>query len=297
MAAKYRGRFAPSPTGPLHFGSLVAAVASFCQARASKGEWLVRLEDIDPPREIPGAADDILRSLENFGLEWDAAVVYQSQRQELYQAALDDLEQQGKLYPCACSRKEISKMSPSGLYPGTCRHGMPAGKDARSLRLKVEPNLLELDDAIQGKLRYQMQADIGDFVLKRADGLFAYQLAVAIDDAEQEITEVVRGSDLLESTPRQIYLHEQLGYPSPDYAHHPVIVNSLGNKLSKQNLAPALDNNATLGLLYQAVSVLGQNPPAQDEFEHHHDLLKWTCEHWNLAKIPQKSAIKTEDIT
>lgn len=287
QSSAYRGRFAPSPTGPLHFGSLIAAVASYCQARSVGGEWLVRIEDIDTPREVSGASDSILRTLERFGFQWDGEIVYQSQRSDRYLEALDSLRDKGLLYPCACSRKEIAKTSKLGIYPGTCRNGLPSGRHARSWRLLTDERKIHFDDAIQGLQSFSLDRDIGDFILKRADGLFAYQLAVAIDDVQQGITEVVRGSDLLDSTPRQIYLQQQLGLTSPGYAHHPIAVDHQGEKLSKQKLAPALGRQDIRTELCRALSFLGQ--PLRAEFlESDLDSLwKWAIDNWSLQCIPK----------
>jgi glutamyl-Q tRNA(Asp) synthetase len=263
----YRGRFAPSPTGPLHFGSLVAAVASYLDARAHGGEWLVRIEDIDPPREAPGATDDILRTLETFGFEWDGAVMYQSRRAAAYRAALDALDRAGALYGCACTRKEIADSSVVGIegpvYPGTCRGGPVHGRTPRALRVRTDTAETRFTDRWQGEITRDLERDFGDFIVRRADGLFAYQLAVVVDDAEQGITDVVRGSDLIESTPRQIHLQRLLGYAMPRYAHLPVAVNHRGEKLSKQTFAPAVDRTNPLPLLRRALAFLRQDEPAE----------------------------------
>jgi glutamyl-Q tRNA(Asp) synthetase len=237
----YRGRFAPSPTGPLHFGSLVTAVASYLEARRNGGVWLVRIEDVDAPRSVPGAADQILRDLEAFGFVWDEAVLYQSQRTEIYQAALDQLRTGDLAYPCGCSRKEID----ADRYPGTCSRGLPPGKSARAWRVRGNA------------------ADVGDFVLLRADGYFAYQLAVVVDDAAQGITDVVRGADLLDSTPRQIHLQSLLGYPTPRYQHVPLVLAADGQKLSKQTGATALALPRTSQLLADAFRFLGHTVPQE----------------------------------
>ncbi|MGB8302043.1 MAG: tRNA glutamyl-Q(34) synthetase GluQRS, partial [Azonexus sp.] len=214
----YRGRFAPSPTGPLHFGSLVAAVGSYLDARSSGGEWLVRMEDVDTPRNVPGAADDILKTLEAYGFEWDGAVLWQSRRFDAYAAALERLRAAGMAYGCACSRKEIADSAPrpavdGGLaYPGTCRNGLPYGRAVRAWRLRVSDAETSFADRLQGRQAQNLERDVGDFVLLRADGLYAYQLAVAVDDEFQGISDVVRGADLIASTPRQIWLQRCLGY-------------------------------------------------------------------------------------
>ncbi|MGB9151240.1 MAG: tRNA glutamyl-Q(34) synthetase GluQRS, partial [Burkholderiales bacterium] len=237
----YRGRFAPSPTGPLHFGSLVAAVGSYLDAKAHGGEWLLRMEDLDTQRNMPGAADGILRTLEQFGFGWDGAVVYQSARKDLYLDALETLREKKLVYPCACSRKEIADSSLVGIegpvYPGTCRDGMPVGRKVRAWRLRTSENIIKINDLIQGTNSQNIAREVGDFVLQRADRTIAYQLSVVIDDANQGITHVVRGADLLASTPRQVYLQRLLDLPTPHYLHLPVAVNERGEKLSKQTLA------------------------------------------------------------
>ncbi|EKE17024.1 MAG: hypothetical protein ACD_10C00660G0001, partial [uncultured bacterium] len=247
MQPKYRGRFAPSPTGPLHSGSLVAAVGSYLDARTQGGEWLLRLEDVDTSRNVPGAAEQILATLEAFGFEWDGPVLWQSQRLEAYAEALAYLQAAGLVYGCACSRKEIADSASrpaidGGLaYPGTCRNGLPDGRLVRAWRLRVNDLPLVFVDRLQGQIVQQLASDVGDFVLRRADGLFAYQLAVAVDDDFQGISDIVRGADLLASTPRQIWLQRCLGFAEPRYAHLPVASNGVGEKLSKQTRAPALD--------------------------------------------------------
>jgi glutamyl-Q tRNA(Asp) synthetase len=244
---RYRGRFAPSPTGPLHFGSLVTALGSYLDAKAHGGEWLVRIEDLDTPRVVPGAADDILRTLERFGLEWDGPVLYQSSRIEAYEAALEDLRQKGLVFPCGCSRKDVGDR-----YPGTCRKALHGRRDMVSWRYRVPDETVEFLDRRLGQQRQNVAEYVGDFVLKRADGLFAYQLAVVVDDGYNGITDVVRGEDLLDSTPRQILLQRALGLPQPRYLHLPVVVNSTGQKLSKQTGATALDPDCAEELLEKA---------------------------------------------
>jgi glutamyl-Q tRNA(Asp) synthetase len=255
----YAGRFAPSPTGPLHFGSLVAALASWLDARAAGGRWLVRIEDLDAPRAPPGAADEILRTLDRLGLHWDGEVVYQSQRSALYRNALQRLHD--RTYWCACSRREIADSSlglaadGAQIYPGTCRGGMAPGKTARALRIRTTHEEIGFADRIQGTQTQTLDTDLGDFVLERADGQFTYQLAVVVDDATQGITDVVRGADLLDSTPRQICLQRLLGYPTPRYLHVPAAVNAAGEKLSKQTgaapVAGRQDLRRALGFLHQ----------------------------------------------
>ena len=299
--AMYRGRFAPSPTGPLHFGSLIAAVASYLEARAHRGEWLLRMEDLDTPREMPGAADAILRALVTFGFEWDGPVVYQSHRLEAYAEALLYLQDKGLIYPCACSRKEIADSAPYGIdglvYPGTCRNGLAAGKTARAWRVKVDAQLITFDDAIQGTLSQDLSKDIGDFVLKRADGLYAYQLAVVVDDIAQGITDVVRGADLLDSTPRQMYLQQALNFPMLAYAHIPVAANAQGEKLSKQTQATALNAEKPVMLLWQALHFLGQQPPQALQQASLNTLWDWATTHWQPSKIPRQRVRETDHAT
>jgi glutamyl-Q tRNA(Asp) synthetase len=264
--ARYRGRFAPSPTGPLHFGSLVAALASCCDARAAGGEWLLRIEDVDVPRSSGRVAADMLRTLEAFGFEWDGAVVHQSERSDRYQAALDQLTARGRVFACACSRRELATAAlgiiGERVYPGTCRNAMAPGKNARAWRLKVDDNPIGFRDRLQGWQEQRLQRDIGDFIVRRSDGVFAYQLAVVVDDAAQGITAVVRGADLLASTPRQIALQRALGLPTPAYLHHAVAITERGEKLSKQTGAPALDSADPLPALIAAWEFLAQPPPS-----------------------------------
>jgi len=297
MAVTYRGRFAPSPTGPLHFGSLVAALGSYLDARTRHGEWLVRMEDIDTPRNVQGAADNILSTLEVFGFSWDGPVLYQSTRQDAYVAALEQLIRSKQVYPCACSRKEISDSTQraaidGGLaYPGTCRHGLPAGRSARAWRLRAEAEEISFDDRLQGRISQHLEQDVGDFVLRRADGLFAYQLAVAVDDEFQGISDIVRGADLLASTPIQIWLQRCLGFSTPRYAHLPVASNQAGEKLSKQTLAPALDCGRIPATLVQALGFLGQNPPAELARSTTTEVWNWATTHWSFGAVPRQQAI------
>ncbi len=297
--APYRGRFAPSPTGPLHFGSLVAAVGSYLQARANHGAWLVRMEDLDPPREIPGAADDILRTLERFGLQWDESVVYQSQRYAAYAAALEALRRRAAIYPCGCSRREITDSSITGidgpLYPGTCRDGLPAGRHPRAWRVCTDSTLITFDDVVQGVIESRLTHDTGDFVVKRADGFYAYQLAVVVDDAAQGITEVVRGCDLLDSSARQIHLQQLLSLPTPTYLHLPVAVNAHGEKLSKQTFAARLDLQRPVTALHAALEFLGQQPPRELRADTLDTLWDWARTHWQPRDIPRLPTIPLSD--
>jgi glutamyl-Q tRNA(Asp) synthetase len=293
----YRGRFAPSPTGPLHFGSLVAAVGSYLDARTQGGEWLVRMEDVDMPRNVRGAADAILATLAAFGFEWDGPVLYQSSRFEAYAAALAQLERAGLAYGCACSRKEIADSATrpavdGGLaYPGACRDGLPPGKDARAWRLRVNDDEIAFADRVQGRVVQHLESDVGDFVLRRADGLFAYQLAVTVDDEFQAISNIVRGADLLNSTPRQIWLQRCLGFAMPIYAHLPVAANAAGEKLSKQTLARALANDQAASELVRALDFLGQAAPNELGRATVAEVWVWALEHWSFEAIPRTPAI------
>ncbi|AAZ98662.1 glutamyl-tRNA synthetase [Thiobacillus denitrificans ATCC 25259] len=284
------GRFAPSPTGPLHLGSLVAAVASFLDARAAGGRWLVRMEDLDRPRCEPGAAGIILRQLEAYGLVWDGDVLVQSQRDHAYAAALDMLKAQGAAYPCACTRAQLVQAPRNRegemLYPGTCRNGLPADTVARAWRVRAPDASIRLHDRIHGDLQQNLAREVGDFIVKRADGLFAYQLAVVVDDAFQGITHVVRGADLLWNTPRQIYLQGLLGVPTPTYAHVPLITNVAGQKLSKQTRAPALPERGRDATLAQALVTLGHPPPGELAGAAPAELLTWASTHWHIENVP-----------
>ena len=285
----YIGRFAPSPSGPLHFGSLVAAVGSYLRARSQAGQWLVRIEDLDPPREQPGAASGILRTLERYGLFWDGPVIYQSQRHARYQAILDDLYQQGKTYHCHCTRAQIH--SSGGFYAGTCREQHYPAEGA-AVRLRVDTPTLSFNDQLLGLIEVEPRLASEDFILKRRDGLFAYNLAVVIDDADSGITEVVRGADLLEPTVRQITLYQQLGWKVPDWLHLPLALQNNGLKLSKQNHTPALGDSAISQTLCQALSFLGQQPPAELIGAAPALLLDWGCSHWQPNKIPTQAQIQ-----
>jgi len=291
MTARYRGRFAPSPTGPLHFGSLIAAVGSYLEARTRGGVWLVRMEDLDPPRIAPGAADDILRTLEACGMEWDGPVAYQSERYDAYHCALHRVREKGRVYPCACSRREIADSADAGaegpVYPGTCRGGIAQGRNARAQRLDTRGAVVRFEDALQGEITCQLEREYGDFVLYRADGVYAYQLAVVVDDAEQGITHVVRGADLLGSTPRQVYLQQLLGLPRPRYAHLPVAVDERGEKLSKQTLAAPVDASKPLPTLVAALSFLGQQPPRDLSRATVRQLWAWAARNWSLDRVPR----------
>lgn len=290
LSSPYVGRFAPSPTGPLHFGSLIAALGSCLEARAQHGRWLLRIEDVDAPRTIAGAAATILRQLEALGFSWDGEVVQQSARLGHYQQALDALISAGKAFGCACTRRELtdSTLATDGSrrYPGTCRDGLPKGHPARAWRLRTETGLICWQDALQGPQSEDVFRDVGDFVLLRADGQFAYQLAVVVDDALQGVTHVVRGADLLGSTGRQIFLHGALGLTAPTYAHLPVATNSAGEKLSKQTLAHAIDTCEPGYSLYQALEFLGQTPPVELAHANLDEIWAWSLANWSLEAVP-----------
>jgi len=299
LATSYRGRFAPSPTGPLHFGSLVSALASFLDARAAGGSWIVRIEDIDPPREVPGAASAILRTLEACALHWDGAVEYQSRRTAHYATALATLRDRGLAYPCGCTRREITiataaNGAPPGreiIYPGTCRAGLRPGMAIRAWRMRVPDQVIGFDDRTQGRVEQFLPRDTGDFVLRRADGLFAYQLAVVVDDALQGITDVVRGADLLDSTPRQIALQAALGHATPRYRHVPVVVNAHGEKLSKQTRARALDPSEASRDLVRALAFLHQDPPPDAADGSAAEVVAWGITHWSPDRIPRTRGV------
>ncbi|WP_341677713.1 tRNA glutamyl-Q(34) synthetase GluQRS [Niveibacterium sp. SC-1] len=291
----YVGRFAPSPTGPLHFGSLVAALGSWLDARAAGGRWLLRMEDVDRSRERPGAAASIFDTLDKLGLAWDGEVMVQSRREAAYEAALERLRGTGRVFACACTRREVAD---SGLardgsprYPGTCREGLPPGREARAWRLRTQPGECCFVDALQGRICEDLERDVGDFVLRRADGLFAYQLAVVVDDAEQGVTHIVRGADLLDSTLRQIYLQALLGYPRPDYLHLPVATNTAGEKLSKQTLATAIDLAKPSLALAQALGFLGQEVPADAARLAPQTLLAAAVDVWDRARLPRARSL------
>ena len=296
--SNYIGRFAPSPTGPLHFGSLIAAVASYLEASANNGKWLIRIEDLDKPREMAGAADDILRTLEGFGFEWDDEIVYQSQRTEAYEETLQTLKSRNLVYPCTCSRKEIADSAleiglEGAIYPKTCLTHAPQANSQAALRAITLDENIRFNDAIQGEISQNLAKQIGDFVLKRADGFFAYQLAVVVDDAAQSITHVVRGADLLDSTPRQIYLQQLLDLPTPYYAHVPITVNAQGEKLSKQTLAEPISMRLAGQQLFDALRFLGQNPPTETQNATLGAMWRWAFANWSLATIPRARSHKT----
>ena len=281
----YVGRFAPSPTGPLHFGSLVTAVASYLHARQAGGEWLVRIEDIDPPRELPGAADSILRTLEACGLEWDRTVLYQSTRLEAYRGVAAALLADGRAFRCRCSRSEIraANEGESGRYPGTCRAN-PAPPGDAAIRVRVDPGVVAVEDELQGPLQTELAASLGDYVIVRRDGLPAYHLAVVVDDAAQGVTTIVRGVDLLESTAAHVYLQGVLGLPKPRYNHVPVVVNEQHQKLSKQTHAAAIDGRDR-ALAGRVLRSLGLDVPPALDHEPPSVLWQWAVERWDLTSL------------
>jgi glutamyl-Q tRNA(Asp) synthetase len=291
-ATGYRGRFAPSPTGPLHFGSLLAAAGSWLDARAAGGEWLVRVEDLDPPREPPGAADEILRALEAFALHWDGEVWFQRNRLQVYEGYLEKLRQEGWAYPCVCSRQSIATANrQSGdadarRYPGTCRTLPPeAAGDTRVLRLRTTEAPISFIDRLQGRFRQSLEREVGDFVLRRREGFIAYQLAVVVDDALQGMTDVVRGSDLLDSTPRQIWLQQRLGFPTPRYLHLPVVTATSGDKLSKQTGAAAVDARTAPATAWRVLQCLGQAPPRRLHGAPPAELWAWAVTRWRPQQL------------
>ncbi len=289
MTMAEAGRFAPSPTGLPHFGTLLAAIASYLHARHGGARWLLRIEDLDPGRVRPGAADAMLRTLEGYGLAWDGEPLYQSQRTDAYRAALDQLQRQGAVFACACTRRDLQSVEPGvdgPVYPGTCRGGLPPGKSPHSYRLKVNGAPITVTDLVYGPTTQQLERDVGDFILRRGDGVFAYQLAVVVDDAFQGVTQVVRGADLLASAHRQVFLQRQLGLQQPRYLHIPLVLDAQGKKLSKSNAAPAIDLAKPAPTLYSALTFLGQVPPAELSGDAT-ALLDWAVRNWRVEAIPK----------
>ena len=283
-SSAYIGRFAPTPSGHLHFGSLVAALASYLDARSVGGRWLMRMEDLDPPREEPGAQAAILKALESYGFEWDGEMVRQSDRHDAYAEVLNRLFNHGLAYACTCSRKTLAPYH--GIYPGLCRNAGHDTKDA-AIRLRVPELEYHFIDRVQGEYRQHLGREVGDFVIRRRDGLYAYQLAVVLDDAWQGITDIVRGADLLDSTPRQLYLQELLGLPQPRYLHIPLITQPDGNKLGKSYRSPPLTEDQATPLLLRALRALGQNPGAELAYAAPREVLNWGIAHWDAVLIPR----------
>lgn len=278
-----RGRFAPSPTGELHFGSIVAAVASFLDARTRGEEWLVRIDDLDAPRVVPGAIAAILRELDRLELHWDGEVVHQSARTERYADALDTLRAKEQCFPCACTRREVG----GRVYPGTCRRGVPPGRRARSVRVRAHPGWIGFEDLIQGPCRRDIERELGDFIVHRADGVYAYHFATAIDDAEQSITRVVRGADLRLPTLAQVYLQDLLGRARPEYAHVPVATSPRGEKLGKQTRASPTRLRPASQVIADALRFLGHPLPGSLVGAPPEELWAWAIGEWDLAQIPR----------
>lgn len=284
----YVGRFAPTPSGYLHFGSLIAALASYLDARAVGGRWLLRMEDLDPPREMPGAQDAILRTLEAYGFEWDAEMLRQSERLERYNAVIEQLWQEGHAYACNCSRKQLQPFA--GPYPGFCRDAGRARENA-AIRLRVPDCEYGFIDRVQGEFCQHLSHDVGDFVIRRRDGLIAYQLAVVLDDAWQGVTDVVRGADLLDSTPRQLYLQDLLGLSRPRYLHVPLIIQPDGHKLGKSYRSPPLQANEATPVLLRALRALGQPTASELHDALPGEVLAWATPRWDAARIPRSRTL------
>lgn len=288
----YTGRFAPSPTGPLHFGSLLAALASYLDARHRQGRWLVRIENLDPPREIPGAADAILQTLETFGLHWDGSVIYQIDRHEYYLSILDQLRKKNLAYPCNCSRSELKQRHALQHYDLKCWHTPPTtALNTCAYRSRILNNALSFSDCILGK-QSAAPDHIGDFIVYRRDQLFAYQLAVVADDAAQGVTHIVRGADLLQETYAQLQLQQHLDFHTPTYAHIPLAVTDQGQKLSKQNRAPSIQEQPVVPLLIKALSFLGQTLPDDPHSLSGESLLHWSSQHWCIENVPKRLTIQ-----
>lgn len=289
----YVGRFAPSPTGPLHFGSLLAAMASYLDARSNRGLWLLRIEDLDTFRQRPGAAENIIRTLSDYGFEWDGDIVYQTSRLQVYQRVLEQLSEH--IYPCTCTRKQlIAAVTPGPfgrVYPGHCRHKTGRPSERHALRIRVPDKEIAFVDRTQGKYSQNLANDLGDFIILRSDGVYAYQLAVVIDDEWQNISHIVRGADLLDNTPRQLFLQQALGYRQPQYLHIPMANNAQGQKLSKQTHAAALTTDTLLDNLCAALKFLGQQTPDPKELINTQEFWDRAITHWNPELIPQTLAL------
>jgi glutamyl-Q tRNA(Asp) synthetase len=282
---RYVGRFAPSPTGDLHLGSLYTAAASFLDARANGGTWLVRVEDLDGPRVVPGSADGILRTLSRFGFEWDGDVVHQSHRGDRYAAALDILRARGLTFQCSCSRLQLAE---DDRYPGHCRQGPLQPNVPSATRVRVDQATIQFTDRIQGTFRQDVAAAVGDMLVRRRDQLFAYVLAVVVDDAAQRVTHVVRGADLLDNTPRQIHLQHLLGLKAPDYAHVPLLVEADGKKLAKSLRSVRLDGGTPLPLLIKVFDLLSLSPPPELGLATIPEAWGWASAKWNIDRVPKR---------
>jgi glutamyl-Q tRNA(Asp) synthetase len=281
----------------LHFGSLVAAVASYLQARVHDGLWLLRIEDIDPPREKPGATELILHALEAYGFQWDGDVIYQSASRDAHDAAIGWLRERGLAYPCRCSRKDLAE-APRGplgaIYPGTCRDGCDAAETAT--RVRTTDEAIAFDDGLQGAQSQRLESESGDFVIQRRDGLIAYQLAVVVDDELEGVTEIVRGIDIMDSTARQVWLQRLLGYRTPAYVHLPVVTHPDGGKLSKLTGAPPIPTDAVRATLVAALEALGQAPPADLEASRLSDLWHWALSNWKIEALQGVTAVRTDEL-
>ena len=286
---QYIGRFAPSPSGPLHLGSLIAALSSYVDAKSKNGFWFLRIEDLDPPREPPGAAEYILDQLFALGLIWDGDILYQSTRLDAYQESLTRLFAQGQTYNCNCTRSEVKAMG--SIYDGSCRDKNISLIEPFAVRIRTSSNIIGFDDQIQGYHQQRVEQEVGDFVILRKDKFFAYQLAVVIDDEYQQVTNVIRGCDLLDSTFRQIHLQTVLGLETPVYGHIPVITNSSGKKLSKQHFADPIDTKNDKTLIFKALKFLGQNPPNGLEDATNTEQLQWAIYNWDIQAIPKLANI------
>ena len=284
VTTNYKGRFAPSPTGPVHFGTLIAAVGSYLQAKKNNGKWLIRMEDVDTTRKVADTDKDILNTLESFGFQWDSEILYQSKQTSHYQQALSQLIEQASAFPCLCTRKQLAKIDQ--IYPGTCRERSLPESESHALRLLSKDTVISFNDVVMGVQSQNIQTQCGDFIIKRRDGLFAYQLAVVVDDALQGITEIVRGADLLDSTPRQIYLQQLLGYTTPEYCHLPLAVDIEGNKISKSEGAAKIDVDNRKILLCRVLSFLGQAPPTDLSASSIDDIWEWAIFNWDVSRVP-----------
>ena len=287
----YIGRFAPSPSGPLHFGSLVAALASYLDARSQQGTWLLRIEDLDPPRESPTAPQEIISQLKAFGLNWDGDILFQSTRLDAYQTAMTQLQLEQRTYHCTCSRKSLPT-----VYPGICRaqkKPLEHGGNTAAIRLKLPDETLAIDDGHLGLVEWRLKQEVGDFIIKRKDGLFAYQLAVVVDDIYQGVTNVVRGIDLLDSTPRQLALYQQLHKEPPEYLHIPIVVDHEEVKLSKQTRARPVATTDALSTVRCALSILGQK--THDNIDIVGDLLVQAADNWDTSLLPERNRVTVPD--
>jgi len=291
----YIGRFAPSPTGPLHLGSLFTALASFLQARKHQGQWLLRIDDLDTPRLATGATEKIITTLDAYGLHWDGEITYESQWLAHYQNAIERLTQQDLIYPCTCSRKQLKRdrlENPSiKTYPGFCRYHRQSPLSPHSLRIKTPDQSITIDDLLHGQHQQNIHHDIGDFIIKRRDHIFSYQLAVVVSDHRQKITEIVRGIDLLDSTPRQVFLQQRLGFVTPHYQHIPIIVDAHGTKLSKQAFSTPVHTHNISQTLYYLLTQLQQNPPQELSSAPLNELLDWAITSWDIKSLEKITAI------